>query len=355
MIPIAGKEERTIVSFKIWDKEEEQTELYTLNRYVVEGDADGPHVVVNAGSHGDEFLAIDTAKRLFDELDPDEVRGRVSIIPAANIFAAKGHSRETPVPEFELYEDEERNLNRCFNSIDLDEEPTGSITERLAYHVLKLISRADYCFDLHTATNPGYKIDQIRQKTDPSFDNDVQRAQAELVTYSGLEYIIKTPSEKIGEGILAGVAPMHGVPTVTVEIGGGAYAEEELEEYLQVVLNLLQTADVLPGEPDKTSQQTYRDLMKISSPTAGRYQVVAEPGTEVAAGDVIARIENDEGEHDVEAPYDGLVESVHRQEWVNEGTKLGHIAIKRERGPLETLFTGLARMLDSLRARASGP
>lgn len=347
-----GKEVEPVVSFEIWNKASERVEEHVVNRYVVHGAADGPHVVVVAGSHGDELLAIDTAKQLFKELDPDDVTGTVSVIPTANIFAVAKGTRETPVPEYELYEDEERNLNRCFNSVDLEAGEQGPLTTRLAYHLLSLIVDADVCLDLHTATNPGYKIDQIRRKTDPAFSNDVQRAQERLVKQSGLPYVLKTPSGDIGSGILAGVAPRHGVPTVTVEIGGGLYTESELAEYLDVVRNLLVSAGALAGGVARTEQHIYRDLVKVSSPAAGTYTAHVEPGDTVSQGDPLATIESDRGTHEVTAPYDGLVESVHRKDWVNEGTKLGHIAIRKERGPIAALVRGLARTLESLLARA---
>ncbi len=350
-----GKEMEEIVSFETWDKTTETVRDHVLNRYIVHGREDGPHVVVIAGSHGDELLAIDTAKQLFKDLDPEEVHGTVSIVPTANIFAVAEGTRETPVPEYELYEDEERNLNRCFNAVDLEAGEEGPLTVRLAYHLLDLIVDADYCLDLHTATNPGYKIDQIRRKTDPAFSNDVQRAQERLVKRSGLTYVIKTPIADIGAGILAGVAPRHDVPTVTVEIGGGLYTESELADYLDVVRNLLAAAGTLEGEPERVRQHIYRDLVKISAPAAGTYESLVEPGETVERGDTLATISNDRREHTVEAPYDGLVESVHRKDWVNEGTKLGHIAIKKERGPIASLVRGLARTLESLLSRAYIP
>ncbi|MFB6076736.1 MAG: succinylglutamate desuccinylase/aspartoacylase family protein [Candidatus Nanohaloarchaea archaeon] len=348
------KERKDIVSFDVWDPETGEARDRTLERYVVDG-GDGPHVVVIAGSHGDELLAIDTAKQLYEELDPEEVSGTVSIVPEANMFAAAHGTRETPTPEIELYEDEERNLNRCFNVADPAEEPDGNITQRLAHHILRLVVDADYCFDLHTATRPGYKIDQIRRKTDPDFSSEVQRAQERLVRDSGLEYVIRTRSSSIGSGVLGGVAPRHGVPTVTVEIGGGLYSQAGLQQYLDVVHNLLRCIDVLPGEPERRSQHIYRDLVKVSAPTAGEYSALVDPGDLVRDGDVIGWIDTGDGTVQVTAPYDGLVESVHRKNWVNEGTKLGHIAIRRDRGPIATLVRALSRTLESLLSRASTP
>lgn len=348
----AKKDEKTMVSFKIWDKEAEETELYALKRYVIRGARNGPHVVINAGSHGDEFLAIDTAEALYEELDAAAVNGTISIIPEANIFAAIRNKRETPEPEFELYESEERNLNRCFDRVDLDDESaSGNITERLAYHILQLVTTADYCFDLHTATAPGYKIDQIRGKTNPEFGKDVLNKQDRLIRNAGVEHVIKTPPSKIGSGVLAGVAPRHGVPAVTVEIGGGAYDDEELERYKTVVRNLLKEAGSLYGDPEHTDQKVYRDLHEVWAPTAGIYTPTKEPGDDVVKGDVIGVIENERGEHEITAPYDGLVESVHREDWVNEGTRVSYIAIKQERSFLEAISAAVSRLIRSYTAR----
>ncbi|MDY6766132.1 MAG: succinylglutamate desuccinylase/aspartoacylase family protein [Candidatus Nanohaloarchaea archaeon] len=352
---MGAKEKRRLVSFDIWDRDEQRTQRYVLEEYVVDGVGDGPHVVVVSGAHGDELLAIDAAKRMYRELDPGEVDGTVSFLPEANMFAVEKGTRETPVPEFEIYEDEERNLNRCFSSVDLATEPDGNITQRLAYHILDTVVSADYCFDLHTATAPGYKVDQIREKSDSSVDAEVRQEQETLVRNAGVPYILRTSTSTIGRGVLAGVAPQHGVPSVTVEIGGGMYTPRELDEYVRVIRNLLVTAGVIEGSIETAEQEVYGELVKISAPTAGEYTKTVPPGDDVQRGEVIGKIENDDGVHTVESPVSGLVESVHEEEWVNEGTKLGHIAVRTETGLFAGLFRDLARTLDALLARARTP
>lgn len=339
------KEEKNVVSFKVWDKEKEETELYALKRFVVTGARKGPHVLINAGSHGDEFLAIDTAKKVYEELNPEEVNGKISIIPEANIFAAIKNKRETPEPEFELYESEERNLNRCFNAVELEDGPDGNITERLAYHILKLVVKSDYCFDLHTATAPGHKIDQIREKVHPDIDRGIIKEQERLIANSGVQYVIKSSPESIGEGVLAGIAPMHGVPSVTVEVGGGAYSEEELDRYVAVVMNLLKESGALYGSPDKADQKVYRSLYEVWATTAGEYEAVKDPGEEVRKGEVLGIVTNERGEHEIASPYEGLVESVHRQDWVNEGTRIGYVATQQERNVLEAIIDFFSRII----------
>ncbi len=355
VVDMAGKEKRRLVSFKIWDRDDQRTEHHVLEEYVVEGAGDGPHVVCVSGSHGDELLAIDAAKRVYRELDPEDVDGTVSFIPEANMFAVAKGTRETPVPEVEIYEDEERNLNRCFSNVDLDEEPGGNITERLAYHILDLVVSADYCLDLHTATAPGYKVDQIREKADRHVDAEVRSEQENLVRNAGVPYILRTSTDTIGRGVLSGVAPRHGVPAVTVEIGGGMYTPTELDEYVDVIQNLLITAGVIDGDRTTGEQQVYQELVKISAPTAGEYRKAAPPGETVSRGDVIGQIENDSGVHEVVSPVDGLVESVHQKDWVNEGTKLGHIAVPEDTGMVADLVRALSRTLDGLLARARTP
>ncbi|MFB6294436.1 MAG: succinylglutamate desuccinylase/aspartoacylase family protein, partial [Candidatus Nanohaloarchaea archaeon] len=176
-----------------------------------------------------------------------------------------------------------------------------------------------------------------------------------LVRNAGIPYILRTSTDTIGRGVLAGVAPRHGVPSVTVEIGGGMYTPTELDDYVRVIRNLLITTGVIDGDQDTGEQEVYEELVKISAPTAGEYTATADPGDEVMRGDVIGRIENDDGVEHVASPVDGLVESVHQEDWVNEGTKLGHIAVPEDTGIVASVVRDLSRMLDGLLARARTP
>jgi predicted deacylase len=58
---------------------------------------DGPTVLVLAGNHGDEYPGQVAVLRLMRELRAEQVRGRVLLIPALNLPAAKAATRLSPL------------------------------------------------------------------------------------------------------------------------------------------------------------------------------------------------------------------------------------------------------------------
>jgi predicted deacylase len=99
------------------------------------GDETGPHLLITGGVHGDEFEPMVAIRRLARLLEPAMLRGRVTLVPVVNESAY-------------------RRCHRCGeDGLDLARtcpgRPDGSITERTAYALSRLIESADYYIDLH--------------------------------------------------------------------------------------------------------------------------------------------------------------------------------------------------------------
>lgn len=56
----------------------------------------GPTVLVLAGNHGDEYEGQMAAMRLLQELAPDQVSGRVIVVPVLSPTASKANTRNWP-------------------------------------------------------------------------------------------------------------------------------------------------------------------------------------------------------------------------------------------------------------------
>lgn len=67
---------------------------------------EGPTALVMAGNHGDEYPGPIAIMKLMRELEPAQVRGRLILIPALNLPAAKAGTRLSPL--------DGKNLNRSF-------------------------------------------------------------------------------------------------------------------------------------------------------------------------------------------------------------------------------------------------
>src|SRR5438874_2805672 len=69
---------------------------------VARGAADGPHVVILGGVHGDEYEGITAAAAAWRDLDLDLLRGQVSIVPVANPPAYAAGTRTSPLDGLNL-------------------------------------------------------------------------------------------------------------------------------------------------------------------------------------------------------------------------------------------------------------
>jgi predicted deacylase len=83
---------------------------------------EGPSVLLMAGNHGDEYEGQVTLVRLIHDLDAVDVRGRVIVLPAANLPAAMAGARISPL--------DAGNLNRAFPG-----EPDGTPTWQIAHYI----------------------------------------------------------------------------------------------------------------------------------------------------------------------------------------------------------------------------
>ena len=99
----------------------------------------GPTLLLTGGVHGDEYEGQIAVSRLAHTLKPQEIAGRLILIPAVNIPAAVNGTRLSPI--------DGRDLNRCFPG-----NASGSFSEMLAHFVdSNILPHVDASIDLHTA------------------------------------------------------------------------------------------------------------------------------------------------------------------------------------------------------------
>jgi predicted deacylase len=128
----------------------------------------GPTVVLSAGNHGDEYEGQIVLNWLLRELTPEDVQGRIIILPAMNFPAAMAGNRVSPFDGL--------NLNRSFPG-----DPEGSPTQQIAHYIGSIIlPMADAAVDLHSG---GYSMDAVpamimyRAKSEATMDRMVAAAR----------------------------------------------------------------------------------------------------------------------------------------------------------------------------------
>src|SRR4026207_875078 len=99
---------------------------------------DGPNVLMQAGNHGDEWEGQIGLGNLIRALRPEDIKGRLVILPSANFPAAMAGPRTAPIGD--------RHLHRSFPG-----NPEGTITEQIAHFIEHvLLPTFDYSFDFHS-------------------------------------------------------------------------------------------------------------------------------------------------------------------------------------------------------------
>ncbi len=309
---------------------------YDLTMRVI-GDGE-PVTLIVAGLHGEESLSVDVASVLLQDFRYDGVNGTVKVIAPANPIAYAENTRKTPSyhSRYEEHQSEEQDMNRCFyrakHRLD-DGDVQLNKTETLAYHVLKEAVDADYVIDMHTATRNDRKIPQVRVRYDSSIDEAVVEEMRAMMDASGLSVALEVSEADVETGLLGGVAPVLGVPAVTMEVAGAEhFDDEDAGIYREAVKNILRYTGHLDRDRPTDRPERYSRLQKVfATKAAGRLEAVAEIGDVVEEGDILARIkEFKTGEvlEEVVSPVDGVVESLNMRETINQYGRVGKVATR---------------------------
>ena len=83
----------------------------------IQGDNDGPHLLITGGVHGDEFEPMVAIRRLMKTVSASQLRGTVTLVPVVN-EAARMHGQRTAEDGLDL-------ARICPG------DPNGSVTEQV--------------------------------------------------------------------------------------------------------------------------------------------------------------------------------------------------------------------------------
>jgi uncharacterized protein len=233
---------------------------------------DGPTLGLCASIHGNEptgtEIILDTARRLAER----RFRGRLLLLPVANPLAFEANRRHTPL--------DDQNMNRVFPG-----NPDGWHTERLADVMTReFLAKVDVLIDLHSGGDrPTVDYVYIRNA------EALSRAFGSAVLYRPVE----GKSGTMFQGTSIGVTEERGVPSVTVELGGGLVDQRPyVERGVQGVLNVMTALKQLDGDGVELPSQTVLDSILTVRPHHGGLLETSAPalGESIADGDVLGSV-----------------------------------------------------------------
>ena len=239
----------------------------------------GPTALLTGANHGDEYEGPIALFDLARSLRPDQVTGRVIILPAMNQPAFAAGTRTSPI--------DRGNLNRAFPG-----RPDGTVTEKIAdYFQRVLLPMADVVLDFHSG---GKTLDFLPFCAAHVLSDKAQVAQAfALVRAFGAPYSVSM-LEIDAVGMYDTAAETMGKVFVTTELGGGGTASARTADIAgRGCRNLLMAAGVMKGKPEPQPTQ-WLDMPDGDCFTfaeeGGLIRFLADLGDTVESGQAIAQI-----------------------------------------------------------------
>jgi len=243
----------------------------------------GPTAVLTGANHGDEYEGPLALWNLARELDASRVQGRVIMVPAMNYPAFRAGRRSSPI--------DDGNMNRVFPG-----RPDGTVTEKIAdFFTRTLLPLSDYVLDMHSG---GKTLDFVPFACAHVLDDATQQARCVAAMEAFNAPYSLMLKELDAADMYDTAAEDAGKVFVSTELGGGGSASARTTAIARRgVLNFLEHAEIVDGEPERGPSvwlDTTDARCFVTAEHSGLLEMRVDLGDEVTAGDVLALV------HDVE-------------------------------------------------------
>lgn len=240
---------------------------------------DGETALLTGGNHGDEYEGPVALSNLCHELQPEQIQGRVIIVPFMNYPAFCAGTRTSPI--------DKGNLNRLFPG-----SPTGTVTEKIAdYFQHTLLPMADYVLDIHAGGRtldfvPFAAVHVLEDK------NQQHRCEAAMHAFAAPYSLMMLELDNVGMYDTA--AEDAGKVFVSTELGGGGSSSAYSNQIAMTGChNFLVHTGIKHGEikPHPTMQLDMPDDdCFITSESSGLFEICCDLGDRVSRGQVLAKV-----------------------------------------------------------------
>lgn len=272
---------------------------------ILKGKMEGPVFSMVAGIHGYEYPPIVALQELLKEIDINQLKGTLIVVPIANVEAF--YKRTLFVNPLDG-----KNLNNAFPG-----SASGTITEQLAHCIsTEIIDHTDFFLDIHGGDASEDLLPFVCYYDRK--DTPEKTAQAkELSEKSGFDYVVSYPYT-IGATEPAKYAfkqaTQKGIIALSIEAGKlGAVQAENVAAIKKAVYNMLIQLDIYqrkikPVSPHKTpvylNNQTY-----VKVPQKGIFYSEFKSGDKVTKGQILGYITDEFGNklNEIIAPTNGII------------------------------------------------
>lgn len=243
---------------------------------LINGERQGPTLLLTAGVHGAEYPGIAALSELGQELDAREISGAVIMLYPVNL---QGFWKRC---DFVVPEDE-KNLNRVFPG-----SPRGTLAERTAYLLVsEFFPAADFYADLHSGDLNENLFPHVYYPGQPN--EEVEMKSKKMAQALDIRYMVRS----LASGGAYNYAASEGIPSILVERGcAGCCPRHTVGEYKNDILRLMYRLDMTKTAP-RPQDCVPKDIERmtyIEAPFSGCWFEEAKCGAEIESGDTLGRL-----------------------------------------------------------------
>jgi predicted deacylase len=286
-----------------------------------------PGVAAFGGTHGNEWEGQIAVKRLCRDLPPEEMRGRVILMPQLSESACAANQRTSPLDNV--------NMNRAFPG-----NPRGTVSYRIAHFVKTFVfPRVRVVLDIHAGGREGSfaLCTSFHPIPDPAQGAEIAQVAALFDTPYMLIY-----SSQMASGLLTDEAEAEGKIAVGGEFGfGEGVSRKGVLHAYEGVRNVLRHYGMLPGavvkiDPLRPSPPRLMDASRLEDyipcPRSGIWEPAVDLGADIEQGQLLGRLhdfsDQSSAPWELRAHRAGVVLMMHSPATCEKGVTLYVIAQK---------------------------
>ncbi|MDX1616138.1 MAG: succinylglutamate desuccinylase/aspartoacylase family protein [Candidatus Promineifilaceae bacterium] len=224
----------------------------------------GPTALLVGGNHGGEYEGPVSLLKLARALQPDQVRGRVILLPALNLPAVLAGQRVSPI--------DGRDMNRSFPG-----QWNGTLSQVIAHYVHEVIlPLCDAVLDLHSG---GYSLDLYPFISMHYLPDEAQTAATRAALEAFQAPVGLIAREFTGEGLLDYAVERLGKIFLFTEMGGAGRLRPHTLSITEVgVHNFLKHLGIISGEIVDCPARGLPPMRLMETPDADYYHTVLVDG-----------------------------------------------------------------------------
>jgi predicted deacylase len=265
---------------------------------IIEGKKEGPTLLVDACTHGDEYEGAESIISMINTLNDDNFAGTFVGVPALNLEAFANISRSSITDDL--------NLNRIFPG-----DSSKYITQRLAnIYINRVVKNADYVITFHGGGDVLHLEPVVGYL--PGSD-DVSLKTYEMAKAFNVNYTWKMQNLPFDGVTAVEYKKLYNIPTILPEVGSHCDRLQNRENNVKIcsdgILNVMASLEMVESEVLVNKNFMNIELQYLHANNGGIQRRFKNENDIVEEGEILAEIVDVFGNviEELKAPYKGIV------------------------------------------------